>query len=204
MGLNLGTCTVESLGLEGDRRQIIPLGDITQARLSGTASIVLDTTHSTIPLTAPLGSNPNLSRGLVVVQINQFLQNPIALRITFQDDGRAFAYSFGCIFLLGSAVMLRVFGAIVSYQVDWHTSTLTLTRKSVLSNLAQRYPLHSIHSIALECVPGDPDLGGCRLYLNLHSGRRIPLTHRYLLSYQDAAWVVEKLTPLHPSITSGQ
>ncbi|MGA1476647.1 MAG: hypothetical protein ACO4AI_16085 [Prochlorothrix sp.] len=113
-----GTCVIESLGLEGDRRQTLALATVHRARLNTTASIVLDTSSGPIPLTAPLGSNPNLSRALVVNQINKLLANPVAIRLTFQDDGRPFAYPFGIIFLLGSGTILVLFGPIVSYEVD--------------------------------------------------------------------------------------
>ena len=191
----VGTCMVESLGLEGDRRQILPLIDVQRARLNTTASIVLDTTQGTIPLTAPLGSNPNLSRALVVTQINQFLANPVAIRLTFQDDGRPFAYPCGLIFLLGSGLMLVMFGPIVSYEVDRSRDRFTLTRQSLLSTHIQRYPLQGIYQLQLESDFTQPRGPSCRRYLILHSGQRISLTHPSFLSYQDATWAIQQLTP---------
>lgn len=191
----VGTCMIESLGLEGDRRQTLPLIDIHQARLNATASIVLDTHSGPIPLTAPLGSNPNLSRALVVTQINQFLANPVAIRLTFQDDGRPFAYPCGLIFLLGSGVMLMMFGPIVSYEVDRHRDRFTLTRQTLLSTHIQRYPLQGIHQLQVESDRHQPEVNRCRLYLIFHSGQRIPLAQSYFLSYQDATWAIQQLTP---------
>ena len=193
--LRVGSCTVESLGLEGDRRQSIPLHNVDRAALSSTASVVLRTTAGTIPVTAPLGSNPNLSRALVVTQINQFLENPVAVRLVFQDDGRAFAYPFGLIFILGSGVMLMMFGSIVSWDLDRQGSSFKLKHQSFLTTLVCHYPLHAIDRLQLEPSRSNADIGGCGLYLLLYSGQRIPLAHRYFLSQEDALWVMEQLTP---------
>jgi hypothetical protein len=191
-GLLVGSCQVVSIGLEGERIQTLPLDQVYSADLDFAYRIILYTSSNPVVLTAPY-SGFSTSHQVVAAQINDFLSNPIAIRLVFQDDGRSFAYPFGVVFLVGSGLLGAIFGSVVNYEIDREKGIVILKRQGILSRITQSYPLEEVTQLEIETSEGIQGELDCRICLLLESGKTIPFTAHYTLNCQEAQKTIEQI-----------
>lgn len=191
-GLLIGSCQVVSIGLEGERVYSLPLAQVYGADVDFMHRIVLYTNEQFLPLTAPY-SDFSLTRQIIAARINHFLVNPVAIRLVFQDDGRSFAYPFGAVFIIGSGLILIIFGSVVVYEIDRSRSIVTLRRQGILKGTINHYPLADITRLHIEISEGIQGQTDCRICLLLHSGQSVPFTPHYGLNCQDARKTLQQI-----------
>lgn len=193
LGLALGTCSVDKVSLWQDKRQTINLTQVYSADIDWLYRIVLHTEGKTIPLTFPYAAI-DWKQQIVMNQINEFLDNPIAVQLKMTQDGRSFAYPFGTSFFLGGLVLACYFGSVAIYEINQAQQTVILKHRGVLGQSSRKFHLSDIETLQLESSDySSPTISDCQVSLRLRSGQCISLTPRYPLDRHEANHLVHTL-----------
>ncbi len=177
---SLARCVVSNSSVLGLFRTTTPVEGLSGAYVHSSTDSDGDTTYQVILLTADgeVELTGHTSSGFedkdaVVQAINAFLADPLARELSVQQDERLFGAIFGGIFVAVGTLVGAGMGRIVTADFNKSHGTLTLTRRGLLGNRVDEYPIRNVVDVNVDSQRGSKGGTTYRVSLRLSDGQAI-------------------------------